>query len=223
MLLVNQFHDILPGTSIGEVNERARAELADVEARADALARRRAAATARGAGQHDPVAPARGRARPGRRRSSSPRRRRAGPARVVEPGARATASRVERTPDGGAVLENAHLRATLTAGGAVASLVHRATGREALAAPANRLELYEDRPAEWDAWDIDPFHLETRADCAPADGVAAVTPEPLRAEVAFERPVGARSRLRQIDPPRRRRARRSRSTPRPTGTRPTAC
>src|SRR6185436_10016955 len=38
VLLVNQFHDILPGTSIGEVNERARAELAGVEARADALA-----------------------------------------------------------------------------------------------------------------------------------------------------------------------------------------
>ncbi len=38
MLLVNQFHDILPGSSITEVNERARADLAGVEATADGLA-----------------------------------------------------------------------------------------------------------------------------------------------------------------------------------------
>ncbi len=50
---------------------------------------------------------------------------------------------------------------------------------------------------DWDAWDIDPFHLETRADCAPADGVAGVTAGPLRAEATFERPVGERSHLRQ--------------------------
>jgi len=105
--------------------------------------------------------------------------------------------RAERTPDGGVVLENAHLRATLTPGGSIASLVERETGREALSGPGNRLELYEDRPVDWDAWDIDPFHLETRADCAPAEGVAGIAAGPLRAEVAFERPVGERSHLRQ--------------------------
>jgi alpha-mannosidase len=75
--------------------------------------------------------------------------------------------------------------------------VHRASGREALAAPGNRLELYEDRPVDWDAWDVDPFHLQTRADCAPADRVAAASAGPLRAEVAFERAVGERSHVRQ--------------------------
>jgi alpha-mannosidase len=120
-----------------------------------------------------------------------------GAGRVVEP-APGEMVTLERTPGGGAVIENAHLRATLTAGGALASLVHRASGRETLAAPGNRLELYEDRPVDWDAWDIDPFHLETRADCAPADGIAAATAATLRAEVAFERAVGERSRLRQV-------------------------
>jgi alpha-mannosidase len=119
-----------------------------------------------------------------------------GPGRVVAPGPD-DGVRIVRTADGGAVLENAHLTATLTAGGAIASLVHRATGRESLSAPANRLELYEDRPVAWDAWDVDPFHLETRADCAPAGGIAAVREDRLRVEVDFERPVGARSRLRQ--------------------------
>ena len=196
-LLVNQFHDILPGSSIAEVNERARADLAAVEASADALASRALAALGEDGG--GPVAV-----------STSPFARRevvhdpAGALVLVEappygagevvPG---VPVRVERTPDGGAVLENEHLIATLTAGGALASLRHKATGREALAAPGNRLELYEDRPAAWDAWDIDPAHLETRADCAPADGVAALDAQALRVEVAFERAVGRASRLRQ--------------------------
>jgi alpha-mannosidase len=85
----------------------------------------------------------------------------------------------------------------VTAGGAIASLVHRASGREALAAPANRLELYEDRPVDWDAWDIDPFHLETRTLCPPAERIESVSAEPLRAEVSFLRAVGEGSSLRQ--------------------------
>jgi alpha-mannosidase len=75
----------------------------------------------------------------------------------------------------------------------VTSLVHLATGREALAAPGNRLELYEDDPVAWDAWDIDPSHLETRADCPPAEGIAEVRDD----AVDFERAVGERSTLRQ--------------------------
>jgi alpha-mannosidase len=206
VLLVNQFHDILPGTSIAEVNAQARAELAGVEARADELSTHAAAALAREDSGADATAlPVNTTPWPRREVARDP----AGeivlceapptaPGRVVAapgPDERVT---VERTADGGVVVANAHLRATLTAGGAIASLVHRATGREALSAPGNRLELYDDRPVDWDAWDIDPFHLETRADCPPADGIADIAAGPLRAEVAFERPVGERSRLRQV-------------------------
>jgi alpha-mannosidase len=194
VLLLNQFHDILPGTSIAEVNERARADLAAVEAQADALAS--GALDALGSGGAAVAVNATGFAR--REVVRDP----AGALVVVDAppyGAgdvgHAEAVRVERLPDGGAVLENEHLAATLTAGGALASLVHRATGREALAAPGNRLELYEDRPVAYDAWDIDPAHLDTRADCAPADGVARLDAHPLRADVAFERAVGRASRL----------------------------
>jgi len=103
----------------------------------------------------------------------------------------------ERLEDGGAVLENDHLRAALTAAGELGSLVHKQSGREALGEPGNRLELYEDTPVDFDAWDIDPSHLETRADCPPAAGIAAFDASPLRAEVEFERPVGEASMLRQ--------------------------
>jgi alpha-mannosidase len=197
VLLVNQFHDILPGTSIAEVNERARAELAGVEARADALAKAALAALGDESG-----APAAVNVTPFARREVV--RDPAGALVMVNapsyaPGApdRAEPVRVERTRDGGAVLDNEHLSATLAPGGSLASLVHKASGREALAAPGNRLELYEDRPVAYDAWDVDPFHLETRSDCPGADRIAELRDEPLRAEVVFERAVGRASRLRQ--------------------------
>jgi NADPH-dependent curcumin reductase CurA len=88
----------------------------------------------------------------------------------------------------GLVLENEHLRAELAADGTLLSLVHRPTGRETLAAPGNRLELYDDEPVEFDAWDIDPAHLRTRRDFPPAESWSVVTDTPLRCELAFERP-----------------------------------
>ncbi len=53
--------------------------------------------------------------------------------------------------------------------------------------PGNRFELYDDRPVDFDAWDIDPSALETRRDFAPATSWSASS-TPLRAEIAFERP-----------------------------------
>jgi alpha-mannosidase len=102
-----------------------------------------------------------------------------------------------RRDDGAVVLENAHLTAVVGGDGALWSLAHRPTGREALAAPGNRLELYEDDPVAWDAWDVDPAHLETRRDCPPARGIAAVHEDPLRAEAVVERDIGERSHVRQ--------------------------
>jgi alpha-mannosidase len=201
-LLVTQFHDVLPGTSIAEVNERARADLAAVEAAAEALVA--AALTALGDGGAGTTAvPVNTVAWPRREVTRDPDGALVvavaephGAGRVVDPDEHEEV-RLERTADGGAVLENACLRATIGPDGTIDSLVHVATGREALAAPANRLELYEDRPVAWEAWDIDPSHVDTRADVAAADGIAAAHGEPLRAEVTFERPVGAASRLRQ--------------------------
>jgi alpha-mannosidase len=95
-------------------------------------------------------------------------------------------------------LENAHLHVTLSADGSVERVVHKAAGRETLAAPGNRLELYDDRPVAFDAWDIDPYTLHTRRDAERAESHHVVTATPLRAEVAFERLLGRASRLRQV-------------------------
>jgi alpha-mannosidase len=190
LLLLNQFHDILPGSSITEVNERAVRDLAVVEAGADSLC-----AAALGAGR----VPVNTRAFARREVVADPEGElvlvelppcgagvvvAAGDAAAVVAAERVTA---ERRADGAVVLANAHLRALVAPDGTVGSLVHRATGREALSAPANRLELYDDEPTRWDAWELDPVHLETRRDLPGASGPAAVHEHPLRAEVVFER------------------------------------
>jgi alpha-mannosidase len=200
VLMVNQFHDVLPGSSIAEVNERARADLDAVERVAGELAATALAALGEDGGPPVPVNLA-----PYARHQVAPdadgalvlvRAPPCGVGAVVEPGP-GQAARATRTADGGVVLENAHLRAVVAADGGLASLVERESGREALSAPGNRLELYEDRPVDWDAWDVDPFHLQTREDCPPAAGPVAVHDGPLRAEVVFERSIGRASRARQ--------------------------
>jgi alpha-mannosidase len=56
----------------------------------------------------------------------------------------------------GRVLENAHLRAELGPDGTIASLVHKASAREALEGRGNQLWVYaQDKPRNWDAWDVD--------------------------------------------------------------------
>jgi alpha-mannosidase len=80
----------------------------------------------------------------------------------------------------------------------VQSIFHKASGRETLAAPGNRIELFDDEPNDFDAWDIDPYTFGTARDAQPASSFEVVTETPLRVEVAFERPLGAASHLRQV-------------------------
>ena len=181
-LLLNHFHDILPGSSIGEVHARAERDLAEVEAAAGAVRDR---LLPRGVVNTVGVGAAGG----GRGAAASPRRRRAGSG-VRRPSGRSPSTRRRRLH-----LDNGILRAVLGRDGTLRSLV--VGGREAMAAPGNVLELYDDRPTDFEAWDLDPFHLETRADCPPAESAEVVLADPLRVEVAFERPIGARSRMRQ--------------------------
>jgi alpha-mannosidase len=95
------------------------------------------------------------------------------------------------------VLENGQLRVGLSPAGDVLSVIEKSTGYEALAGPGNVLELYDDRPTEEEAWNVDPFHLETRRSCPGAESFEVISDGPLRAEVAFERSVGNESSLRQ--------------------------
>jgi alpha-mannosidase len=172
-LLLNQFHDILPGTSIAAVNARARRDLAEVEAGALALlpsgdmpvntrsfARREVVETPAGELAFADLPPC-------------------GAGTLVD----GPAVSAERDGDD-VVLANEHLRAVIAPDGTVVSLA--CGGREALSGAANRFELYDDDPVEWDAWELDPVHLETRREVPPADGFE-LREHPLRCEAVFDR------------------------------------
>ncbi|MFL6019460.1 MAG: alpha-mannosidase [Gaiellaceae bacterium] len=179
LLLLQQFHDILPGSSIRLVYEDAERDFAAIEAGIAAL-------IGEGSTPMNAVGFARRDVVGDRLLEAAP----FAPAHDVEPD--------DEVRVDGLTLENAHLRVTLSPDGSVASVVHKASGRETLAAAGNRLELYDDRPVDFDAWDIDPYTLATRRDAQPAESHEVVTATPLRAEVAFQRPLGRASSVRQI-------------------------
>ncbi len=207
LVLLNQFHDILPGSSIGEVYEQAQKEYVQVLAGAGEL--------------RDSALRALGSKRSGRRSAGAfTPLNTTGFARreVIElPGAKlgfvetppygfgATAEPrdavVVRELEGAGdpiVLENDQLAATFSASGRLLSLVHKPTGREAIApgCAGNDLELYDDRPVAHDAWDIDPFHIETRRPVGPAEEVSRLEEQlPLRGGVRFVHKVGRSSRI----------------------------
>ncbi len=205
IVLLNQFHDILPGSSIGLVYEDAARDYARVQAEGGNL--RDAALEALLGGHPTDVVPVNTIGVARREVTQLPGGRLAlveapayGVGRIIanasfnpEPSATANVS-----SDNGVVLENAHLRAALSRDGLLQSLIEKSTGREALAAPGNQLLLYIDEPNAWDAWDVDPQHNETESLCPPAGSCRVVdTHSPLRAEIVVERVIGKRSQLTQ--------------------------
>jgi alpha-mannosidase len=179
LLLLQQFHDILPGSSIRLVYEDAARDFAELE---------RGIASLIGEGP-TPV-------------NTTPFARREIVGDTLYEAAPYAAARAVEPDDevrvDGLTLENVHLRVTLSPEGSVESVFHKATGREVLATPGNRFELYDDLPNDFDAWDIDPYTLHTVRDAQPAESYEVVTATALRAEIAFERPLGASSRARQV-------------------------
>ena len=168
-VLLNQFHDILPGSAIGAVYDDTEREHARVAAAAERL---RDEAIARLDGEPAPL-------------NLTPFAR----TDVLDGTLYATPAYGFGEPFHGAVradglsLANEYLRATFDERGRLLSLVHE--GREALAAPANVFELSEDRPAVYDAWEIEPYVDDTRRALPGAHG-HELHAGPLRAEIVFE-------------------------------------
>jgi alpha-mannosidase len=102
--------------------------------------------------------------------------------------------------DGRFVFENPALRAVFLEDGSLVSLVEKASGRESVAAgtAANHFVLFDDTPANWDAWDVDVFHLEKRDEVGAALSVRVIEAGPLRAAVEFTYVLSPLSSLRQV-------------------------
>jgi len=96
--------------------------------------------------------------------------------------------------------ENDHLRADFNHQGGLTSLVHKSSQRESIepGAAGNTFVLNEDLPNDWDAWDVDVFHLEKKTVLPGAVRADVVERGPLRASLAFDIPISAASTMRQV-------------------------
>jgi alpha-mannosidase len=194
--LTNAFHDILPGSSITQVYEDAARDYAKVAQACEELC----------TSALDRLSSETGEPKPLNTTSFERTEVTEDPsgnlvlARCPPYGIGAAAhpkDEVRLTENGEIVLANAQLQVSLTPGGDLTSMIHKDTGYDCLAEPGNRLELYDDRPVAEEAWNVDPFHLETGRTCPRADRCEIVNRGPLRAEVVFDRSIGKQSRLRQ--------------------------
>lgn len=72
---------------------------------------------------------------------------------------------VEETHKGVFVLQNDQLTVRVEKG-CITSLVDRKKGREVISkgGKANQLVIFDDKPLYWQAWDVEVYHLETRAE-----------------------------------------------------------
>ncbi|GHC98763.1 alpha-mannosidase [Zhihengliuella salsuginis] len=161
-VLLHQFHDILPGTSIAWVHREAAASYARVEEDARAIVTGALAALA-GSGDDRLVANASAFDAPAAGVRAVPAGGIAAAGTVHDDAAAAGAPVSVAEGAGGLVLDNGVVRVALDAAGHVVSAVEAATGREAVPAgeSANVLRLHQDFPNRWDAWDIDRFYRNT--------------------------------------------------------------
>ena len=209
-LLLNQFHDILPGSSIGEVYEDARHDVAQIDADCRALIEdgmRRWAAQADTRGIKRPAVVFNA--------AATPRRG------VVDCAGRSVY--VEHVPALGVAivdcgnppkppqpvqvedwtLSNGCIGATIDEAGRVIRLwregdARDACGRDETGRPRalNQLVLYDDRPRAWDAWDIDAEYVEhARPITSPAERRRVIESGPLRGVIEVARSLGDASRI----------------------------
>ncbi len=199
ILLTNQFHDILPGSSIHEVYEKTGPELSRLADEAAAACARILAALSPGdGGEVRPVNPIGfERAEVGETPAGELVFFTAPAFTAGRIGRCEDAARITELDGGGVRLENGFLTAVVSPAGDLTSLTHRASGREVLSGEGGQILLLDDRPTNFEAWDIDPFALETARRAPGARAVELTGGGPLRAEATFERRLGASSLMRQ--------------------------
>lgn len=205
LLLLNQFHDIIPGSSIHWVYQDARRDMAVVEALSEAVTED-ALKTLFGDGAEEEG---------GALIAVNPHSARrvgvfpgldgrplwldvpaCGYARLKACGGGLPEGIAEVTltegDDGGVVLDNGIVEVRLDAQGALTGVTDHRAGREVLheGHRGNVLQLHVDRPNFWDAWDVEPFHRETVEEVTALTSMSPTERGPLRAAVRVVRPLG---------------------------------
>ncbi len=180
LVLLQQFHDILPGSSIAWVHQDAERNYTAVASGLEALIADAAAAVL-GTGETEFLL------------NAAPHQRLGVPALAIAAPVRAPQAVTITAADGGYILDNGIVRAVLDADGLLASLRDHASGREAIAPGqrGNLLELHRDTPNEWDAWDIDAFYRRNVVRLTEARSVTLEYGGPDAAIVVVERLAGS--------------------------------
>lgn len=151
--LRNQFHDILPGSCIGWVYDRCDEEYRQIASDMEGVIGSAAKALV-GEG-------------------STELRLNAAPGTVDGVASLAVSEAAEAGPavsiteaDGATVVDNGLLRVTIDSSGLITSVVDLEADREVLTpgTVGGLLQLHEDAPRQWDAWDIDPEYRNTVED-----------------------------------------------------------
>jgi alpha-mannosidase len=215
---LNQFHDIIPGSSIHQVYVDSQEQYAEILQSAQAVRDGALAALAARAGGGVVVANPTSFARReaafwATNQPASLRDARGAllPAQVVDGGllfdpgvippysvsVLAVEAGVPVSTEPGAIqarpnlLENDFLRVELNAAGDICSIFDKTNAREVLpeGAVANQLQAFEDRPKKWDAWDMDVFYDDKQWLAEPAESMRLVEIGPLRAALEIRRRV----------------------------------
>jgi len=155
-VLLNQFHDILPGSSIAWVHREAEATYAKLAEELEAIIATAQQALA-GEGSDLIVFNAAPHSREG----------------VAGLGAGLAVGAGQVATIDGNVLDNGLVRVTIDDRGLITSLYDVAAGREVVApgSAANLLQLHVDTPNQWDAWDVDSFYKNNVRDVTEVDTV----------------------------------------------------
>ncbi|MCY0936534.1 alpha-mannosidase [Streptomyces sp. H34-S4] len=182
-VLLHQFHDILPGSSIAWVHREARETYAKV--REELLAITLAAQSAlAGEGEEELVF------------NCAPHARRGVPAGGAgRPAAAGHPVTVEERHGGGRILGNGRLVVEIDGRGLIVSAYDLDARRESIApgAAANLLQIHPDFPNMWDAWDIDEFYRNKVTDLVDVDALEVVEAGPASVTVRVARSFGSSS------------------------------
>ncbi|MCI8440937.1 MAG: alpha-mannosidase [Provencibacterium sp.] len=90
----------------------------------------------------------------------------------------------------GAMLENSKVRAKINACGEITSFILKQSGREFAAEPMNRLLFYKDVPRVFDAWDIDSPYEQQPVELSDKATLSLVSDSPLQCAIRVEKTVG---------------------------------
>ncbi|MFC4553789.1 alpha-mannosidase [Georgenia faecalis] len=175
-MLLLQFHDILPGSSIAWVHREARVTYARLEVELETIIDGALGALA-GEGAVPLVF------------NAAPHERDGVPALAAAPAEVPGTVLVEGNDDG-VTLDNALVRVRVGRDGTLASVLDLVADREVLAGAGNVLQLHPDTPNYFDAWDIDDFAFARRRDLTGVTAIEVDTSDPARPLVRVRRTDG---------------------------------